>query len=109
MPRSQYFPKETKIQDDQQVLVTTTKPGTVVLMHYDLVHKRIANISKSDIRFMFRLQFVRCQEPTNNQHLPSWPIHLQQDSPSEIIAKCLWVSMYCCKQDLDFVNQLVNN
>ena len=42
--------------------------GTVVLIHYDIVHRGTANTSKDSHRLMFKFQFNRLQEPTK----PTW-------------------------------------
>jgi ectoine hydroxylase-related dioxygenase (phytanoyl-CoA dioxygenase family) len=46
----------------------TVPKGSVVLMHYDLLHRASANVSKDKRRFMFKFQFVRMSYPS----APSW-------------------------------------
>ena len=44
------------------------KAGTLVLIHYDIVHRSTANTSKDSHRLMFKFQFNRLDEPTK----PTW-------------------------------------
>jgi HEAT repeat protein len=80
-PRSQYDaadwvydtnktpPEDIDIKTDQQHDVRMVcKAGTVVIIHYDIVHKGTANRTKDSYRFMFKFQFNRLEEPTK----PTW-------------------------------------
>ena len=53
------------VNDDIRMVCTA---GTVVLIHYDIVHKGTANQTKDSPRFMFKFQFNRLEEPTK----PTW-------------------------------------
>jgi hypothetical protein len=80
-PRSQYDVLDSNIRsfdrkltnpnksnDDQQDIYMICRAGTVVLIHYDIVHKGTANRTKDSNRFMFKFQFNRLEEPTQ----PTW-------------------------------------
>jgi HEAT repeat protein len=56
-----------KNDNDHDVYVVCTA-GTVVLIHYDIVHRGTANKSNDLNRFMFKFQFNRLEEPTK----PTW-------------------------------------
>ncbi|CAF3458798.1 unnamed protein product [Rotaria sp. Silwood1] len=56
---------KTDKQHDVRLVCTA---GTVVLIHYDIVHKGTANRTKDSYRFMFKFQFNRLEEPTK----PTW-------------------------------------
>ena len=53
--------------DDNEIHLVCTA-GTVVLIHYDIVHKGTANQTTNSPRFMFKFQFNRLEEPTR----PTW-------------------------------------
>ncbi|UJR11486.1 hypothetical protein I4U23_015666 [Adineta vaga] len=76
-PQTQYIVKdrETSQQDDnmsenneQNDIYTICKAGTVVLIHYDIVHRGTANQTIKCNRFMFKFQFNRLEEPSK----PTW-------------------------------------
>ncbi|CAF1515322.1 unnamed protein product [Adineta steineri] len=80
-PKSQYDVLDPKVHrnektlensnaknDDQNDLYMICQAGTVVLIHYDIVHKGTANRTKDSYRFMFKFQFNRLEEPTK----PTW-------------------------------------
>lgn len=54
--------------DDQNDIYLTCQAGTVLLIHYDIVHKGTANTTHNSNRFMFKFQFNRVEEPTE----PTW-------------------------------------
>lgn len=61
------YQDETEDQADENVYFTC-KAGTVLLIHYDLVHRGTANQTKDAYRFMFKFQFNRLEDPKK----PSW-------------------------------------
>ncbi|CAF3646948.1 unnamed protein product [Rotaria sp. Silwood1] len=80
-PQSQYNMMEPKIgshhktlenpnkkNDDQHDIYLVCTAGTVVLIHYDIVHRGTANRTNDSHRFMFKFQFNRLEEPTQ----PTW-------------------------------------
>ena len=80
-PRSQYDAMDPKRpgsnkrrenpgrnNDDQHDMYMICRAGTVVLIHYDIVHKGTANQTSNSNRFMFKFQFSRLEEPTK----PTW-------------------------------------
>jgi hypothetical protein len=54
--------------DDEQDVYMVCRAGTVVLIHYDIVHRGTANRTNNSHRFMFKFQFNRLEEPTK----PTW-------------------------------------
>ncbi|CAF1157732.1 unnamed protein product [Adineta steineri] len=70
-PRSQYDVMDPKINgnnDMENDVCMTYAAGTVVLIHYDIVHRRTVNRTKDTYCFMFKFQFNRLEEPTK----PTW-------------------------------------
>ncbi|CAF1369381.1 unnamed protein product [Rotaria sordida] len=72
-PRSQYYVIDRKLHtnnknDDQHDIYLVCQAGTVVIIHYDIVHKGTANRTSDSYRFMFKFQFNRLEEPTQ----PTW-------------------------------------
>ncbi|CAF4718127.1 unnamed protein product, partial [Rotaria sp. Silwood2] len=80
IPRSQYdvmhpkmySPSETPenpntTSDDHDIYLVCTA-GTVLLFHYDIVHRGTANRTNRSYRYMFKFQFNRLEEPTQ----PTW-------------------------------------
>jgi hypothetical protein len=80
-PRSQYDVMDPKIhsrdktlentnakKDDEHDVYLVCTACTVVLIHYDIVHRGTANRSSNSHRFMFKFQFNRLEEPTK----PTW-------------------------------------
>lgn len=74
--------------------------GTVVLIHYDLVHRGTSNQSMNSHRFMFKFQFHRTEEPTE----PSWNHDVNNDAYEandadllRPIIKHVWSWMMGCK------------
>jgi hypothetical protein len=79
--RSQYDTRNPKINKNDDTLDNTNAQsdtehdlymvcpaGTVVLIHYDIMHRGTANRSKDSQRFMMKFQFNRLEEPTK----PTW-------------------------------------
>ena len=61
--------ENTNAKNDPKIdMFATCTAGTVILIHYDLVHRGSANISSNSHRFMFKFQFNRLDEPTK----PTW-------------------------------------
>ncbi|CAF3860139.1 unnamed protein product [Rotaria sp. Silwood1] len=80
IPRSQYDVKHPKMyshsetlenpnttSDDHDISLVCTA-GTVLLVHYDIVHRGTANLTNLLHRYMFKFQFTRLEEPTQ----PTW-------------------------------------
>jgi hypothetical protein len=80
-PGTQYDVMDPKIHQGNKTLENTNaknddihdkyvvcSAGTVVLIHYDLVHRGTANTSNYSDRLMFKFQFNRLEEPTK----PTW-------------------------------------
>ncbi|CAF1311549.1 unnamed protein product [Rotaria sp. Silwood1] len=80
IPRSQYDVMHPKMSshsetlenpnvssDDHDIHLVCTA-GTVVLIHYDIVHRGTANRTNCSHRYMFKFQFNRLEEPTQ----PTW-------------------------------------
>lgn len=57
----------TNDTDDDEIHMVCSA-GTVVLIHYDIVHKGTANRTRDSARFMFKFQFNRLEEPIR----PTW-------------------------------------
>jgi hypothetical protein len=60
-PGTQYYNAHLKKNPEKDAFFTV-EAGSVVLMHYDLVHAANPNISDK-ARFMFKFQFLRMDEP----------------------------------------------
>ncbi len=71
--RSETIPKEWQTQE----LPLICEAGTVVLIHYDVWHAAMSNFSEQKLRYMFKFQFVRMQQPTK----PTWNIGPSTDWP----------------------------
>ncbi|CAF1431726.1 unnamed protein product [Rotaria magnacalcarata] len=80
IPRSQYDVQHPEMyshfetlenpnttSDDHNISLVCTA-GTVLLIHYDIVHRGTANITNRSHRYMFKFQFTRLEEPTQ----PTW-------------------------------------
>ncbi|CAF1149415.1 unnamed protein product [Adineta ricciae] len=69
-PQTQYLVKhhEASENNPQNDVRMVCSAGTVVLIHYDIVHKGTANQTAHTNRFMFKFQFNRLDEPTK----PTW-------------------------------------
>ncbi|CAF0921754.1 unnamed protein product [Rotaria sordida] len=105
-PRTQYDVMDPKIyqhnkifessdakNDDKNDIYVVCMAGTVVLIHYDIVHRGTANTSSSSYRFMFKFQFNRMEEPTK----PTWnhdPANVSYDATDagllQPVVKHIW-------------------
>lgn len=86
IPRSQYI---TARQQDGEHLFSSGPAGTVVLIHYDILHKKEAN--HTDItRHMVKFLFTRMSEPTE----PTWDhadeTWVASDDPQEPTWQAMW-------------------
>jgi hypothetical protein len=107
--------------DDMHDMYIVCSAGTVVLIHYDIVHRGTANISNSSYRFMFKFQFNRLEEPTK----PTWnhdPINAIYDARDagllQPVVKHIWNWMLglieapeqlVIADDIDMWKSLLNN
>ena len=66
LPGSQYY-KTSQAAHQHNELVLSGEPGTITIIHYDLWHRAMANLSLSN-RYMLKFLFYRLQEPT----VPTW-------------------------------------
>jgi hypothetical protein len=66
--RNKTLENNNEKNDDMHDIYVVCSAGTVVLIHYDIVHRGTANTSNSSHRFMFKFQFNRLEEPTR----PTW-------------------------------------
>ncbi len=85
-PRSQYI---TARQQEGEHLFSSGPAGTVVLIHYDILHKKEAN--NTDItRHMVKFLFTRMSEPTE----PTWDhadeTWVASDDPQEPVWQAMW-------------------
>ena len=66
LPSSQYY-ETSKAAHHQNELILSGKPGTITIVHYDLWHRAMPNLSSSN-RYMLKFLFYRLLEPT----IPTW-------------------------------------
>jgi len=66
LPGSQYY-ETSQAAHEHSELVLSGQPGTITIVHYDLWHRAMANLSLSN-RYMLKFLFYRLQEPTT----PTW-------------------------------------
>ena len=66
LPGSQYYETHQAAQEHSE-LVLSGCPGTITIVHYDLWHRAMANLSSSN-RYMLKFLFYRLQEPVT----PTW-------------------------------------
>lgn len=78
---------------DQKDIYLVCQAGSVVIIHYDIVHRATANQSRDSYRFMFKFQFSRLEEPTQ----PTWkhdPVNASYDAADagllQPIVKHVW-------------------
>jgi hypothetical protein len=87
MPRSQYL--NTQRPPDVEELPLCGEAGTVAIVHYDLLHRGMANTSDK-MRYMAKFLFTRMSEPQApnwNHRDPAWET---TDDPQETIWRHLW-------------------
>ena len=65
-PASQYFSDSASLEPGNEIGVTG-EAGTIILIHYDLWHRALAN-SSGRIRYMLKFLFCRAKEPES----PAW-------------------------------------
>ncbi|CAF4676063.1 unnamed protein product, partial [Rotaria sp. Silwood2] len=96
---SDYETQETpnKENDDKDIYLVCTA-GTVLLIHYDIVHRGTANRTRCLHRYMFKFQFTRLEEPSQ----PTWnhdPENACYDAADagilQPIVKHIWNWMLC--------------
>jgi HEAT repeat protein len=87
MPRSQYLNTERPAGTEE--LPLSGEAGTVTIVHYDLLHRGMANTSDK-MRYMAKFLFTRMTEP----RAPSWnhrdPTWETTGDPQETIWRHLW-------------------
>ncbi|MDA1193194.1 MAG: HEAT repeat domain-containing protein, partial [Candidatus Poribacteria bacterium] len=88
MPQSQYLMGREPFTDDDE-LALTGEAGTITIVHYDLLHRGMANVSDKT-RHMVKFLFTRMSEPTT----PSWN-HTgaeweSSDDPQDAIRRHMW-------------------
>lgn len=66
LPGSQYYSTSTH-GDDETGVSLLGQAGTVTIIHYDLLHRAMANRTEKH-RFMLKFQFIRMDAPTH----PTW-------------------------------------
>ncbi|CAF1226831.1 unnamed protein product [Didymodactylos carnosus] len=108
-PRTQYdvmdpdHPNKTldnsnSMNDERNDIYLICKAGTVVLIHYDIVHRRTRNTTERSNRFMFKFLFNRVEEPV----IPTWNHNPTNDTYDAIdagilqpVVKHVWDWMIC--------------
>ena len=65
VPRSQYL---NQAQGEEDEIHLTGAAGTVVIVHYDIWHRAIANVSADRRRYMVKFLFTRMADPQR----PNW-------------------------------------
>ena len=117
-PNSQFdvrdprFDKDTVTgRNDKNDVYVTCPAGSVVIIHYDLVHKGTANTTNDQIRFMFKFQFSRLDEPTEPtwNHDPNndnW--NAQEAGPNQPVVKHVWKWMLGKKNKIEEINMAEN-
>ena len=77
LPGSQYY-DTNQAADQHNELILSGQSGTITIVHYDLWHRAMANLSSSN-RYMLKFLFYRLQEPA----IPTWENESTEWLPSK--------------------------
>lgn len=91
-PGSQYFSEPASLQAEDELGVTGDA-GTIILIHYDLWHRALANTSGRN-RYMVKFLFCRAAEPTRpawNNRTTTWTAPAERTGdPLEPLWDAMW-------------------
>ena len=87
IPKSQYLNNDWPVGEEE--LALSGPAGTVVIVHYDMLHRGMANCAETT-RHMVKFLFTRMSEPSTpswDYQGTSWP---SNDAPQDIIWQHMW-------------------
>eukprot|EP01080_Neovahlkampfia_damariscottae_P004285 gene4285-7621_t len=93
-PRNRVIKLDNKHRkvDKEKDIIFTCEAGTILIIHYDLVHRGTSNKSSND-RFMFKFQFSRTEfplKPTWNSQNLIWKTPINMNPLFERIGEHVW-------------------